>query len=167
MKSIKTIALSAFVTLGAFFTVLYTSCTKDECKDVVCQHGGTCSNGSCVCPTGYIGTNCQTRALVGVWAGTDICTPSGTYNISITLANSSTDTAKMLITNPGGFGSSIVISGTVSADGKTITYPNQAISSTVSMGGSILLTDNTHFTHTYTASDLTGNTSCTGTYTKQ
>lgn len=60
MKSVKHIALSALLTVGAFGTVLYTSCTKDECKDVVCQNSGTCNGGTCTCPTGVGGTNCET-----------------------------------------------------------------------------------------------------------
>lgn len=62
MKSIRNIAFSVLLTLGAFSAVTYTSCNKDECKDVVCQNGGTCNDtdGSCVCTTGYEGTNCET-----------------------------------------------------------------------------------------------------------
>jgi hypothetical protein len=62
MKSFKQIALSAFLTISAFGAVVYTSCNKDECKDVVCQNGGTCSEGKCTCPTGYDGTNCETKS---------------------------------------------------------------------------------------------------------
>src|SRR5476649_1593329 len=109
MKSIKHIALGAFLTLSAFCAVLYTSCTKDACKDVTCQNGGTCSGGNCTCPTGWIGTNCQTLAIIGSWTGTDKCTPSGaSYNVTLSVASSSVDTTKVLITNPGGFGASIV-----------------------------------------------------------
>jgi hypothetical protein len=74
MKSIKNIALSAFLTVSAFGAVLYTSCTKDECKDVVCQNGGTCSEGVCTCATGYEGTNCETASrtkFIKTWTASD------------------------------------------------------------------------------------------------
>lgn len=63
MKSIRNIAFSVLLTLGAFSAVTYTSCNKDECKDVVCQNGGTCNetDGSCTCATLYQGTNCETQ----------------------------------------------------------------------------------------------------------
>lgn len=100
MKSIKTIALSAILTVGAFGTVLYTSCTKDACKDVTCQNGGTCSDGKCTCPTGYEGTNCETKSrdkFVGTYVGSEACT-QGTDNYSITLAANS-DALKLTYTN--------------------------------------------------------------------
>lgn len=61
MKSIRNIALSALLTVGAFSTVVYTSCNKDACKDVVCKNGGTCVSGTCSCPFAYSGTNCETE----------------------------------------------------------------------------------------------------------
>ena len=36
------------------------SCKKDKCKKVECQNGGTCLEGVCDCPTGFIGENCET-----------------------------------------------------------------------------------------------------------
>lgn len=49
--------------------VIINSCTKDSsssttpadpCNGITCQNGGTCSNGTCICPTGWTGTYCQT-----------------------------------------------------------------------------------------------------------
>jgi len=61
MKSIRNIAFSALLAVGAFTTVTYTACNPDECKDVVCQNGGTCVTGNCNCTTGFSGTNCETQ----------------------------------------------------------------------------------------------------------
>lgn len=100
MKSIKHIVLGAFLAIGAFGSVLYTACNKDKCKDVVCQHSGTCSEGNCTCTTGYEGTNCETLSrakFIGTYVGTEICT-AGTDNYSITLAANSDD-LKLTYTN--------------------------------------------------------------------
>lgn len=61
MKSIRNIAFSALLAVGAFTTVTYTACTKDDCKDVVCDNGGTCVSGACNCPNYYSGATCQTE----------------------------------------------------------------------------------------------------------
>ncbi len=42
MKSIRNIAFSALLTIGAFATITYTSCNTDECEDLECLNGGTC-----------------------------------------------------------------------------------------------------------------------------
>ncbi len=102
MKSIRNIAFSALLTVGAFTAMTYTSCNKDECKDVVCQNGGTCdaNTGNCVCPTGYEGTNCETKSrdkFVGSYVGSETC-DAGTDNYTITLAANS-DNLKLTMTN--------------------------------------------------------------------
>jgi len=61
MKSIRNIAFSALLAVGAFSMVTYTACNKDECKDVVCNNGGTCVSGTCNCATFYEGTNCDNQ----------------------------------------------------------------------------------------------------------
>lgn len=100
MKQFKQIALTALLSISAFGAVVYTSCNKDECKDVVCQNGGTCSGGTCTCATGYEGTNCETKSrdkFVGVYTGSEICT-IGTDNYTITMAANS-DALKLTMTN--------------------------------------------------------------------
>lgn len=99
MKQIKQIALSVILTISAFGAVVYTSCNKDECKDVVCQNGGTCTEGKCTCVTGYEGTNCETKSrdkFIGTYAGTEICTVgSDSYSVIVS-ANS--DAIKLTMT---------------------------------------------------------------------
>ena len=60
MRSIRFVALSALLTVGTISAVLYSSCTKDACKGVTCQNTGTCSGGTCTCPSGVGGFSCET-----------------------------------------------------------------------------------------------------------
>jgi len=167
MKSIKNIALSALLTVGAFGVVTYTACSKDDCKDVVCQNGGTCSGGSCTCPTGYEGTNCQTKSFIGSWKGSDVCT-SGTYNnITIQLNASTAAPNDVIVTNPGGFGASVTVTGTMSTDAKTITISNQSVGGNRTLSGTITLVSATSFNISYTVTPAAGaNDVCNGQYTK-
>jgi hypothetical protein len=102
MKLIKRIALSAFLTVSAFCAVLYTSCTKDACKDVVCNNGGTCSGGNCTCLTGYTGTSCDTvyRTLyTNTYKGNGTDNGGGTYtNFRMVFATTGTDITQMTLT---------------------------------------------------------------------
>ncbi len=61
MKSIKffAFAIAAFLTVS---TVVYlNSCTTDKCKNVTCNNGGTCTDGTCNCTTGYEDATCSTE----------------------------------------------------------------------------------------------------------
>lgn len=112
MKSIRNIALSAFLTIGAFTMVTFTSCDPDACKDVVCNNGGTCVNGNCDCLTGYEGSNCSTvsaASLPGTYTGTESCQPplSSSSSWSSTLTQSSNDETKVVISNFGDSGTNV------------------------------------------------------------
>jgi hypothetical protein len=130
MKSIKYIALSAFVTISAFCAVLYTSCTKDACKGVTCQHGGTCSGGNCTCTTGYEGTNCEKEArakFIKSWAATDVnvttTVPLAPYSAVIAASTSSTVVTDVII---GAFSNNYFTNSVkASVDGNTITIASQ------------------------------------------
>jgi hypothetical protein len=139
MKSIKHIALTVVLTVSAFCAVLYTSCSKDACKGVTCQNGGTCSGGNCTCTTGYEGTNCETLSrdkFVGTYTGSEICS-IGTDNYTIALTASSnnlqltytnlynqgfTATCNMAATDSFTFAGSDAVSGaTYSGSGRLVT----------------------------------------------
>ena len=84
MRFLKHIALVTFLSIGAFCAVMYTSCSKDACKGVTCNNGGTCSGGNCTCVAGYYGVSCDTvyrNTYVNTYKGNgvDNATPSNTY----------------------------------------------------------------------------------------
>ncbi len=66
MKLMRSIIATVIVTLSAFTAVFYTSCTKNKCTNTTCQNGGSCSNGFCICPTGYSGDNCEIPATTTI-----------------------------------------------------------------------------------------------------
>jgi len=75
MRKLKSILVASILTIGAFSATLVTSCNPDECKDIVCANGGSCSDGTCVCPAGYEGTLCETQSrtkFVKTWSATDL-----------------------------------------------------------------------------------------------
>lgn len=151
MKSFKQIALSAFLTISAFGAVVYTSCNKDECKDVVCQNGGTCSEGKCTCPTGIGGDKCETifrttYANTYVGNGTDNATPSNTYtNWRMSFSTVGTDVTKM----------ELILKDNTSAP--VITVP-VTLSNTTTTGSVFTITSTVSGGYTYTG---TGNISGT------
>jgi hypothetical protein len=131
MKSIKQIAVTVLLSIGAFGSVVYTACNKDKCKDVNCANGGTCNAGNCVCATGYEGTNCETQSrtkFVKTWAATDTLT-GGSFRTSYVgsiSAASGADVTQVIIGNTfsDNFFSIGPIKANISAD-STINIPSQ------------------------------------------
>lgn len=73
----KKYRVQLFTVVITIMTFVYVGCNKDEpytyiddCAGVECQNGGICIDGSCQCPNGYEGANCETKWLsryVGDW----------------------------------------------------------------------------------------------------
>ena len=165
MKSVRSIVLSVFLLAAIFCSAIYMSCTQDACKTVSCLNGGTCGGGLCNCPTGWAGTLCQTNAFSGSWAGTDACdTPS--YNFSIKIDPSSSDTTKFIINTPHGYPAQVI---GIRSGATTINIGNQ-LCDTVYLSGTLTLTSNAALTFTYTITDNNAKahvTQCSGQYTRQ
>jgi hypothetical protein len=167
MKSIRNIAFSVLLTVGAFGAVTYTACNKDECKDVVCENGGTCIGGSCSCPTGYEGSRCQDLTVtrfIGSWTGQDQCT-SGDYTITLTVGASSSNEISALVSNPGGFGGSVVITGTVSGN-NSLSFSNESVGGGRTLTGTMTF-NGSSMQFEYSVTPASGSVDhCTGTYTE-
>ena len=129
MKSTRSILAAGLLTFGAFALTTYTSCTKkDKCEDVTCQNGGSCVNGSCNCPEGWEGNNCQTASSAkfkGFYQATDDC-PLGdregsdlVYDIVINASNNN----PTAITVQGLGNTDNILTAT--ADGKTLLVAEQ------------------------------------------
>ena len=73
MKLWKHTLISTLAFIGLSSTVLYTSCTDDACLKLKCRNGGTCADDKCKCPTGYEGSQCESRSadrFYGIYHGT-------------------------------------------------------------------------------------------------
>ena len=71
--------LKRFIIATSFITIcsglIYTSCNKPSCGGMVCENGGTCSGGTCSCPTGYSGNLCQVVANTAIEYQNNTFTP--------------------------------------------------------------------------------------------
>ncbi len=132
MKKMKMYLMTAMLGVASL-SMVFTSCNTDECKDVVCENGGTCNadDGSCTCPIGFEGTNCETYSttkFAGNYSCTDVCTTgSGTYAASMSL---SSNQSSLIITNVGNLGATAT--ATATADGNNFTIARQTVSGTTS-----------------------------------
>ena len=99
---------------------IYTSCVKDPCSGVNCLNGGSCNSGSCICPAGYNGTNCENINVTTITINNDAPTP-----INLTV-NGSTTTVPYggSVSYNGNYGSTLTVSATTqsSSFGQTISW---------------------------------------------
>jgi hypothetical protein len=162
MNRIKNIAFSALLSLGAFSAITYTACNKDECKDVVCQNGGTCVSGTCSCPTGYEGNNCETKSrdkFIGTYIGQENCT-IGNDNYTITVTTSS-ENIKLIVTNL--YNQGFTATGTMTAS-NTFSLSGSQGSTSYTGTGSLA---NNQLTIQYSITSPAATNSCTFVGTKQ
>ena len=68
---LRILVVVAIIVPAALLVATYTSCRKDKCKGVSCQHEGICNGGTCICTPGYEGTNCSVpwrNKFLGNWS---------------------------------------------------------------------------------------------------
>lgn len=85
MKKARLILTASLLTIGAFSTVTFTSCSKDDK----------------VCATGYEGEDCKTLSrtkFVGSWRGTEECT-AGDDNYTIQIAAGTGNDLSLIYSN--------------------------------------------------------------------
>ncbi len=75
MKHTRLTFITAIVMATISGIVIFSSCSKTSCSNIICQNGGTCSDGKCSCPTGYSGSLCQTRAKSAIQYVNNTFTP--------------------------------------------------------------------------------------------
>jgi hypothetical protein len=73
--ALKAIAIGVF----SFGLLLTQQSCSDPCKDVTCDNGGTCEEGTCKCATGFFGDNCQTECKNGGTGTNSGCTCATGY----------------------------------------------------------------------------------------
>ncbi len=158
MKSIRNIAFSALLTMGALSAVTYTACNKDACKDVVCQNGGVCNDGNCSCTFAYTGTKCESEvraSYYNTYKGNGVDNEGDTYtNWRIKFYAVGTD-AKVMGMDLADGNNANVASLTVTLQSATTFTVNSATVQGVAYTGSGTV-DATKASLTLTGSDNTG-----------
>ena len=145
MKShLRTISLTAILLFAFFATTTYFSCKKDSCKSVACANGGVCTDGKCVCPSGYEGNYCETvnrDRYLGSWnvAEKGTITNEAQYTISVEKGD---NILELRIKNLRNLFTQDV-HGWVKTD--TVYIPQQTINSIYSVVGNGIITDDKHF----------------------
>jgi hypothetical protein len=161
MKKIKSILVATMLTVGAF-TATLTSCDSDACKDVVCQNGGNCTDGTCACPAGYEGTLCATLSREKFLNGTSTATwltgvsADGCYAPGYTMTvESSSLSTQIIIKNFAGYGGTSNITCTVNKNTFTQVGTTTAGAVTISNVSGTINTDLNpdKIAFTYTAND--------------
>ena len=154
---------------------LFYSCNKDKCKEIICQNGGSCIEGTCDCLGGYYGDNCE-KVNRDFWlnsGGTlpanfvviDNCT-SSTYSYTITIKPSSTAIDEVLIDNFYNIPSLNNVRLKIITD-MTFEIPNQIIAGYTISGSGNYNIPRKKFNMSYNILSSTSNDACGASASKQ
>ena len=92
MKFWKESLLTAFGFIAIASTVLYQSCTPDQCASVNCYNGAVCNAGVCGCSAGYEGSDCsqlQILKFIGTYVGSNACDANPVQNDTVDIYRAS------------------------------------------------------------------------------
>lgn len=129
-KQLTAVAIALLSTAA----ITYTSCTIDECKDVVCQNGGNCNGGSCTCPTGFTGNRCQNAATGTIQFVNNSTNP---YSVYLNGAFKQTMPGKTSVTFTVNYG--YYTCRVVQQSGFVLTPTDQSYSGTVSASSNLIV----------------------------
>ncbi|HRO43093.1 MAG TPA: hypothetical protein PL009_09680 [Flavipsychrobacter sp.] len=136
----KIVMLSALGALTAFTAVTFSSCKEDKCKAIVCAYGGVCTDGMCLCPSGYEGNQCETitrTRYLGVWHVTEDGTYSDAAQYSIAV-EAGPNITELRIRN---FRNSFLEDVQAFVKGDSLTIPNQIINNKTVRGFGYIVDD--------------------------
>ncbi|TVR76980.1 MAG: hypothetical protein EA412_12480 [Chitinophagaceae bacterium] len=147
--------------------IIFTSCSKDPCEDVVCENGGIETEDGddciCECPAGFYGELCESSYqddFVGTYSGNESC-DSGEFQYSLSISASSSDPS--LIRFHDLYQQGFTVEGIIDENGD-VTIPEQALG-IASISGSAGLSNGT-LTVTYTVQGDQSSDSCSGNFEK-
>ncbi len=154
MKKLSIISASVLLVLTLAIAGVYTSCTPDPCKDVVCNNDGTCVDGTCSCATGYEGTDCSTLSrakVIGVWdVANNSCAGSGGWQVTIGAGSGDLDLTLANFSHLTCLGAGITVNATMTGE-NTFDIPSQTLcSGNITISGSGTFNSATSMTITYT-----------------
>jgi len=165
MKKVKSLLAIASLAFGMF---VMNACS-DPCKDVTCQNGGVCDEGTCICATGYEGTDCATAMnakFIGSYNVAETCGSgySGNYSNTITAGSAAN---KITLSNLGNFTTPALITVDVAGTEVSSTNVLDATGRKFTVNGSINSASTTlSLTYTVVFTDATTD-NCTCTFVKQ
>lgn len=128
-----------------------SGCT-DPCRNVDCGPNGTCvEGGACLCDTGYEGLDCLTlmkSKFAGDYTLSEVCFTTGSNTYDCTISDSTTDMLQLNFTNL--YNRSIILFGTVKANGTEFLIPMQELNTDSISGSGSINAEGTRVTIDYT-----------------
>lgn len=157
MKQIRIASITASLTIFIFCIVAMVGCTKNSdliingtniqaCKNVVCYNGGTCLDGTCHCPAGFEGTDCNSKwndRYTGNYSANDACASGNAYNVTISPVINRGD--GILVNNISSFAPNVNLQGTLSPNKTTVNFAPQRFADSLYISGTSTQTESKEF----------------------